>query len=333
MIRAGGHGMEAMLAAEPPAELPPELAASVDAWIAGALERAAPLTFSEIRKGVQALSQRYVERRDPGDALASRAKRAAFAAYFAPLHLATTYGVVRALPERAFAGATRIVDLGAGSGAAGAGVALALAWRAPLPHSPPLGSEDSASLRAPLPHSPPLGSEDSASLRASLAHSPSLGSEDSASLRASLAPVLALDRSGFALAEARRTHAAFGLRGETQHARLPLGIPKLARGDVAVLGWFLNECDANARERVLGALERGLDAGALLLALEPLAGRAVPWWDEVAARFAARGCASGSVRWTMQRPEFVARMDKAAHLDHRELGARILLGTARAERQ
>jgi hypothetical protein len=70
-----------------------------------------------------------------------------------------------------------------------------------------------------------------------------------------------------------------------------------------------------------------------LLALEPLAGRAVPWWDEVAARFAARGCASGSVRWTMQRPEFVARMDKAAHLDHRELGARILLGTARAERQ
>jgi hypothetical protein len=289
--------MEAVLAAEPPAELPAELAASVDAWIAGALERAAPLTFSEIRKGVQALSQRYVERREPGDALASRAKRAAFAAYFAPLHLATAYGVVRALPERAFAGATRIVDLGAGSGAAGAGVALALAWRAPLPHSP------------------------------------SLGSDDPAPLRASPAPILALDRSGFALAEARRTHAAFGLRGETLRAQLPLGIPKLARGDVAVLGWFLNECDANARERVLGGLERGLDAGAQLLALEPLAGRAVPWWDEVAARFAARGCASGSVRWTMQRPDFVARMDKAAHLDHRELGARILLGTARAERR
>jgi predicted RNA methylase len=289
--------MEAVLATEPPAELPPELAASVDAWIAGALERAAPLTFSEIRKGVQALSQRYVERRDPGDALASRAKRAAFAAYFAPLHLATAYGVVRALPERAFAGATRIVDLGAGSGAAGAGVALALARRAPLPHSHALGSEESAPLRA------------------------------------SPAPILALDRSGFALAEARRTHAAFGLRGETQRAQLPFGIPKLARGDVAVLGWFLNECDANARERVLGALERGLDAGAQWLALEPLAGRAVPWWDEVAARFAARGCASGSVRWTMQRPEFVARMDKAAHLDHRELGARVLLGTARAERQ
>jgi len=261
--------MEAVLAAEPPAELPAELAAHVDEWIAGALERAAPLTFSEVRKGVQALSQRYVERRDPGDALASPAKRAAFAAYFAPLHLATAYGVASALPEHVFAGAQRIVDLGAGSGAAGAGVALALG---------------------------------------------------------STTPVVALDRSGFALAEARRTHAVFGLRGEVQRAQLPLGIPKLARGEVAVLGWFLNECDEAARERVLGALERSLAAGARVLLLEPLAGRAVPWWDQVAARFATLGCASGSVRWTMQRPDFVARMDKAAHLDHRALGARVIAG-------
>ena len=260
--------MEAVLAAEPPRELPPELAERVDAWIAGAVLRAAPLTFSEIRKGVQALSQRYVERRDPGDALASPAKRAAFAAYFAPLHLATAYGVVRALPKRTFAGATRVVDLGAGSGAAGAGVALALA-------SPP--------------------------------------------------PILALDRSGFALAEARRTFAALGVRGDTQRGQLPLAIPRFARGDLAVLGWFLNECDDAARERVLGALERAISAGARVLVLEPLAGRAVPWWDALAARFAALGCASGSVRWQMQRPEFVARMDKAAQLDHRELGARVLV--------
>jgi len=261
--------MEAVLAADPPAEFPAEIAASVDAWIASAVERAAPLTFSEIRKGVQALSRRYTLRRDPGDALASPAKRAAFAAYFAPLHLATAYGVVRALPERGFTDTARIVDLGAGSGAAGAGAALA------APSHP---------------------------------------------------PILALERSGFALAEARRTYAAFGLRGETQRAQLPLGIPKLARGDVALLGWLLNECDDDARERVFGALERGLAAGARVLVLEPLAGRVVPWWDEVAARFAALGCASGSVRWTMQRPEFVARMDKAAQLDHRELGARVLFG-------
>jgi SAM-dependent methyltransferase len=270
MVRAGGHGMEAALAAEPPEAFEPALAARVDAWLAAAVLRAAPLTFSEIRRGVQALSQRYVERREPGDALGSAAKRAAFATYFAALHLATAFGAVRALPPAALAGIARIVDLGAGSGAVGAGVALALA-------------------------------------------------------PASLA-LLALDRSAFALAEARRTYAAFGQRGDTQRAQLPGGIPKLARGDLAVAGWFLNECDDFARERVLGALERGLDAGARILVLEPLSGRVVPWWDAAAARLAARGVATGSVRWQMQRPAWVAQMDKAARLDHRELGARIMFG-------
>jgi SAM-dependent methyltransferase len=262
--------MEAALAAEPPAAFEPALAARVEAWLAAAVLRAAPLTFSEIRRGVQALSRRYVERREPGDALGSAGKRAAFATYFAALHLATAFGAVRALPPAALAGVARIVDLGAGSGAVGAGVALALA-----------------------PASPAL---------------------------------LALDRSLFALAEARHTYSAFGQRGDTQRVQLPAGIPKLVRGDLAVAGWFLNECSDATRERMLAALERGLAAGARVLVLEPLSGRAVPWWDAAAARFAARGVATGSVRWQMQRPAWVAQMDKAARLDHRELGARIAFG-------
>lgn len=264
--------MEEALAAEPPAEFEPELAARVDAWLAGALERSAPLTFPEIRRGVQALSLRYVERREPGDALGSPAKRAAFASFFAALHLATAYGAVRALPPAALANVLRIVDLGAGTGAVGAGVALALA-----------------------PATPAL---------------------------------LALDRSGFALSEARRTYRAFGLRGETRRVQLPTGAPKLGRGDLAVAGWFLNECDEAPRERLLSALERGFDAGARALVLEPLSGRVVPWWDAFAARLATHGVATGSVRWVMRRPSWIADMDKAAHLDHRELGARIAFGPA-----
>jgi SAM-dependent methyltransferase len=270
MVRAGEHGLEAVLTDEPPEAFAPALAARVDAWLAAAVQRAAPLTFREIRRGVQALSQRYVERRDPGEALGSPAKRAAFATYFAALHLATAHGVVRALPAAARARVTRVVDLGAGSGAAGAGVALALAPEAPA--------------------------------------------------------VLGLDRSGLALAEARRTYAAFGMRWETRRALLPAGMPRLARGDLAVLGWFLNECDEGARERVLAGLERGAAAGARALVLEPLAGRAVPWWDEVAARLGARGFATGAVRWRMERPGWIAAMDKAARLDHRELGARVAFG-------
>ena len=273
MVRAGEHGLETALASEPPEAFAPALAAQVDAWLAAGVERAAPLAFRDIRRGVQALSQRYVERRDPGDALGSPAKRAAFATYFAALHLATAYGVMRALPSPACEPVTRIVDLGAGSGAAGTGVALALGQDAP--------------------------------------------------------GLLGLDRSGFALAEARRTYAAFGVRGETRRALLPAGIPRLARGELAVAGWFLNECGDADRERLLSSLERGISAGARVLVLEPLASRAVPWWDELAARLAARGLATGAIRWRMQRPAWVADMDKAAHLDHRELGARVAFGPIR----
>lgn len=266
MANAGGHGMETVLASEPPAALPEELARRFDAWLAGVLERAAPLSFTDVRKGVQALSQRYVERRAPADALGSAAKRAAFASYFAGLHFLTAFGVARALPGAFSAGVARVVDLGAGNAAASAGVACAFAQ-------------------------PPT--------------------------------LLALERSAFAAAEARATLRAFGLRGDVRRVSLPAGLPKLGRGDLALAGWFLNECDDASRARIVAALEDGLAAGAHLLVLEPLAGRIVPWWDALAAALRPLGAASGSVRWRMQLPEWIARMDRAAKLDHGELGARV----------
>lgn len=82
----------------------------------------------EFLRAVRALSARYVERRaalprrSPTD---SAGKRAAFAGFFAPMHLLTVREIVRAL------GAARtpldeIVDLGCGTGAASAGWALEL---------------------------------------------------------------------------------------------------------------------------------------------------------------------------------------------------------------
>jgi hypothetical protein len=105
----------------------------VDAWLDALRTRhTAAFTGPQFLKAVRALSARYVEGRAR---LASRApldsagKRAAFAAFYAPLHFLTTREVVRAL------GATRrpldrIVDLGCGTGAASAAWALELS-RAP----------------------------------------------------------------------------------------------------------------------------------------------------------------------------------------------------------
>src|SRR5262245_24102479 len=82
------------------------------------------LTFQELRRGVQALSSIYVERREvigKGSAFDGAGKRAAFACYFAPFHFLLIREIVRALGA-----VTRpsIVDIGCGSGGAGAAWAL-----------------------------------------------------------------------------------------------------------------------------------------------------------------------------------------------------------------
>ncbi len=102
------------------------LVTRLDGWLEKALERQAPLEFRDVRKGVQALSARYVERRGErgaiSNALDGPARRAAFATYYAALHLLEAFLATRQLC--AWEGVERIFDLGAGTGAAGFGVAL-----------------------------------------------------------------------------------------------------------------------------------------------------------------------------------------------------------------
>jgi SAM-dependent methyltransferase len=256
-------------------QLSAEVEARCQAWLAAAAERE-PLTFTEIRKGVRALSARYVEAREAGGvgagALGGRGLRAAFASFYAPLHFLTAYAVAAALPPAFHAGVARVIDLGAGTGAVGAALALA----------------------------------------------------------AGGAEVLALDRSAWALSEARHTFAAFGLRGRARRAELPAGVPRLGAGDLVAAGWLLDECGPGLRERLVGLFARALGAGARVLVLEPLAGRISPWWDDFAAALAPAGAASTLRKWRIERPDWIARLDAAAGLDHREIGARVLWGPASA---
>ena len=88
------------------------------------------LQFAEIRRGLQALSTTYVQRRDrlPSGAVFSGAgKRAAFALFYTPLHFLTVRAVVEALqpPDP-----QHLWDLGCGTGAGAAAWARA-AKRAP----------------------------------------------------------------------------------------------------------------------------------------------------------------------------------------------------------
>ena len=97
-------------------------------WLNAVVARhTSSLSRPEFLKAVRALSARYVERRaeiprrSPVD---SAGKRAAFAAFFAPLHLLTSREITRALGAAEGLG-PQLIDLGCGTGAASAGLALA----------------------------------------------------------------------------------------------------------------------------------------------------------------------------------------------------------------
>jgi SAM-dependent methyltransferase len=104
----------------------------VDRWVNALWERhLADLRFPEVRRALQALSALYVERRAGlalGKALDGAGKRAAFAMFYGPMHLAIARHVARATGAASRGGA--LADLGCGTGAAAAGLALAQDGRA-----------------------------------------------------------------------------------------------------------------------------------------------------------------------------------------------------------
>lgn len=135
-----------------------------------------------------------------------------------------------------------------------------------------------------------------------------------------------IDALGWALGEARKTYAHFGLPARTRRGELPRAMPQVGAGDLIVCGWLLNELEADDRERLLRRLERGLDRGAACVILEPLAGSASPWWDVAVARLSARGLRDGLFKTEIELPEPLRVLDRAAGLDHRVIGARWLAG-------
>jgi SAM-dependent methyltransferase len=135
--------------------------------------------------------------------------------------------------------------------------------------------------------------------------------------------VVGVDRNQWALTEAAWTYRLFGLRSRMHlddAARAPL--PK---SPAALLAAFtLNEVPDASRSTLLQRLlDRGL-AGDPVLILEPLARGIAPWWNEWARRFEAAGGRADEWRTRADLPPIVAKLDRAAGLDHRELTARSL---------
>ncbi|HEX5043757.1 MAG TPA: methyltransferase domain-containing protein [Candidatus Polarisedimenticolaceae bacterium] len=133
------------------------------------------------------------------------------------------------------------------------------------------------------------------------------------------AALLGIDRSGWALEEAAWTWRALHLRGAARRGDLSL-LP-LRAGEGVIAGWSLNELPHAERETLLPRL---LGTGGPVLILEPIARGPVPWWKRWSDAFRAAGGEDREWRFRSQLPDLLARLDRAAGLDHRERRARSL---------
>jgi hypothetical protein len=139
------------------------------------------------------------------------------------------------------------------------------------------------------------------------------------------------DRSAWAVREAAWTWRALGVRGHA--TRADVATVRLPRGPLACLAAYtVNELPADVRETVRVALLGAAREGHAVLVIEPLAGRAAPWWAGWAREFGGVGARVDEWRLPAHLPDIVARFDRAAGLRHHELTARTIYVPTRGGR-
>ena len=135
--------------------------------------------------------------------------------------------------------------------------------------------------------------------------------------------VVGVDTHPWALAEAAHTYRDFGLRART------------VRGDAASFVWprtramilaafVVNELHDASRDAMLRRLLDRAAAGDRVLVVEPLARSVARWWPDWKRAFLAAGGRADEWRFRVELPALVAKLDRAAGLDHRELTGRSL---------
>jgi hypothetical protein len=230
------------------------------------------LKFSEVARGLRALSAGYVENRVEGGLdriFDGRGKRAAFASYYGAVHFLATAEAVGTLGFALGRSGNReasILDLGCGTGVCGSAWAVASTPRA---------------------------------------------------------AVTGVDRSPFALHEARWTYRFLGLRGTTETS-IDAGFEACPRPDAVMLGWTLNELDDEVRRRIGNTVAPMVKRGARLLVIEPVSKRVAPWWDEWCEPFVAMGARRAELWLRVPLSKELTLLGKSAGLTPGSVVVRVL---------
>jgi SAM-dependent methyltransferase len=135
--------------------------------------------------------------------------------------------------------------------------------------------------------------------------------------------VVGIDRHPWALGEAARTYRAFGLTART--VKGDIASVALPKGAVSMLAAFaMNELADPFLDELMQRLLDRTAAGDRLLIVEPIAGFVARWWERWRTRVEQMGGRGDEWRFRIELPAIVAKLDRAAKLDHRELTARSL---------
>jgi SAM-dependent methyltransferase len=140
-------------------------------------------------------------------------------------------------------------------------------------------------------------------------------------LATSASRVIGIDRSQWALDEARLTYRQFGLTSMLRRGDLTMRRPPADRVTI-VASYVLNELPARHRDDLLTQLVARAGRGDRVLIVEPIAVTAAPWWGHWQENIQAAGGRADVWRFRAELPPIVAKFDRAAGLDHRELTGR-----------
>jgi len=135
--------------------------------------------------------------------------------------------------------------------------------------------------------------------------------------------VSGVDRSGWAVQEARWNYHTLGVRGQPIRGDVTT-TPLPGRGSGIIAAYTVNELDDAARAVLLRRLLEAARRGARVLVVEPIARRPFTWWESWLQVFREAGGRDDSWRFPVDLPERLRLFDRAARLDHRELTGRSL---------
>jgi len=130
--------------------------------------------------------------------------------------------------------------------------------------------------------------------------------------------MLGIDLHPWALAEAAETYRHFGLTARTRRADIA-SAPLLPPPAACLAAFTLNELDDRTREQTLARL---FERKSPVLIVEPLAKAVAPWWNKWRDACVKGGGRANEWRFRTELPAIVAKLDRAAGLDHREITAR-----------